>query len=67
MIYEFECKEHGIFEERWAKLGQETASCPKCGAISKKVMSVPASPIINGYSEANGYSDSKTSKKGKDS
>ena len=41
-LYEFECDEHGSFDEQRpmseAKLG---APCPACGASARRVLSVP--------------------------
>lgn len=62
-IYEFECKEGHITSEL-VKLGTETTKCKTCGAVAKKILSVPAEPIIEGYSYKNLYG-LKKDKKGK--
>ena len=49
-------------------MGTKEIECPKCGGAAKKIMSVPAPPVVNGFSDANGYSNvkNKKSKKGSD-
>ncbi len=41
-IYEFECNEHGYFDEqRPMALAKADAPCPACGARARRVLSVP--------------------------
>ena len=41
-IYEFECDEHGNFDEqRPMSLAKESAPCPACGTAARCVLSVP--------------------------
>jgi putative FmdB family regulatory protein len=41
-IYEFECEEHGVFEEqRPMSLAKSNAPCPSCGSDARRLLSVP--------------------------
>jgi putative FmdB family regulatory protein len=41
-IYEFECDEHGTFDEqRPMSLAKSTSACPACGTEARRVLSVP--------------------------
>ena len=37
MIYEFKCKEHGLFEVTQPMLAEHKADCPKCGASCQRI------------------------------
>jgi len=39
-IYEFECHNHGVFEEFFASpSGAESVKCPECGKRSRRIVS----------------------------
>lgn len=40
--YDFECAEHGVCEDVWARIHEETFPCPKCGEPMKRLISLPA-------------------------
>ena len=41
-IYEFQCTQHGLFEEiRPMRRSAEPATCPDCGESARRVLSVP--------------------------
>jgi putative FmdB family regulatory protein len=46
-IYEFECDEHGSFDEqRPMALAKSGAPCPTCGGEARRVLSAPSVPIL---------------------
>lgn len=40
ILYDFNCPKHGRFE-RMAPSGAKVAECPECGAVCRKVLTVP--------------------------
>jgi putative FmdB family regulatory protein len=46
-IYEYECREHGLFEQtRPMHRSAEGASCPECTAASPRVLSVTRTSVV---------------------
>ena len=40
-LYEFECPKCGTTHSDIVHLGTDTSTCPECGSVAEKVMSVP--------------------------
>jgi putative FmdB family regulatory protein len=41
-IYEYECQDHGYFEDQVPmRAATSSASCPSCGSSARRVLSVP--------------------------
>jgi putative FmdB family regulatory protein len=55
-LYEFSCENCAEIFEDIVPMGTKETECKKCGKKATKVMSV-SHFRIEGYSEANGYSD----------
>lgn len=53
-IYEFECAKGHITSDL-VKLDTKSVKCKTCGQLAKKIISVPAEPVIEGYSYKNLY------------
>jgi putative FmdB family regulatory protein len=46
-IYEYECREHGLFEElRPMQRSREGAECPRCDAASPRVLSATRTNLV---------------------
>lgn len=63
-VYEFTCKDHGVFEEmRSVKAFSRSAQCPECGSASPLKFSKPGRHIMDFISGWNGgagtYFDTK--------
>lgn len=55
-IYEYECEEHGVFEELNSISSEPFTKCPKCGKESKRIMSKNTFKLVgNGWADE-GYS-----------
>lgn len=50
-MFDYQCKEHGVFEKMKKIAERETAPCPECGETCPQIISPPA--MVNG-----GYMDS---------
>ncbi|MBN8524519.1 MAG: zinc ribbon domain-containing protein [Planctomycetes bacterium] len=47
-IYEFECEQHGRFDElRGFSASGDPAECPACGASCPRAVSLPRAPIMD--------------------
>lgn len=57
-IYEFKCK-CGKITEELVKMGTESATCPKCGKKSKKIMSINSFHLKGECWERNGYANKR--------
>lgn len=45
-IYEYLCKECGLFFEEICKVGEDKKSCPKCNTLAEKQISQIANPVV---------------------
>lgn len=61
MLYEFECKKCGKITEELVKLGTQTITCPQCGGLAEKIISI-YNFTVHGFNAKNLYSQVKKEK-----
>ena len=63
-IYEYECEEHGVFEEIKSVDSEPCCECPKCGKKSPRVISKNNFKLIGAGWAKDGYRSLDFNEKG---